>query len=173
MTLNCISLNVDSSDYSGDGTDYSLDGTDCSGDSTDYTLDRTSCSGDASDYSGEGTDCSLDGSDCSGDSTDYSLDDTDCSGDASDYSLDGSDCSLVDISDSLIGISSSQVDNSPKLDKSALKIDCKVLTIPPLRPFAVRHIYYPHKATLQSKGSKSACLHFRTRNTLITPCFVR
>lgn len=41
------------------------------------------------------------------------------------------------------------------------------------QPFAVRHIYYPYKATLQSKSSKRACLPLRTRNTLISPCFVR
>jgi len=43
----------------------------------------------------------------------------------------------------------------------------------PRQPFAVRHIYYPHKATLQSKGSKRACQPLRTRHTLITSCFVR
>ena len=93
---------------------------------TDFTLDRTSCT--------------LVGISSTLDDSAHTLDSISCTLDSSAHTLDGISCLRDGISFDLDSITNDLVD----IPKKSNRID---LTSQRFQPFAVRHIYYPHKPT--------------------------
>ena len=113
--------------------------------------------------------------------TDFTLDRAELTLDATECTLVGSEITLVDTDFTLVGIESTLVDSEFTLDGIESTLDGYEITLvdnsiknisidltnPPFQPFAVRHIYYPHKPTHKPKVKEPASpiAHHRTTIT--------